>query len=518
LDLESTLSTANEMASSGTSVRRSPRNHQHPTQYSPRDAFHHRLSSSSTSTTGTIVVATGSAHHLTGSPTSTTSSSARSLYSPPAMTQHSHYFPPHNANMSNNAVQPSSNGTATANGMIASSPGFKVTKITRRSSKKGILPPVSSASNRGDKDGTDETGNQSRSSGGGHSRHHSPSPNIMADHNSGANSQHYNTSSSRNLSASNVHSGTPSQMVGRVRSSSSAVAQLSPATAAGTITTLNPHHHYPSAPSPVRQNSVPDVFGPVAGTRNSVNGGTMSPAKLSRSSSIKVAASTYTGDGPDEMDPIGIGIRSSSPAGPSLDLTSVLAKSDSSTSNSTTTSVSASSPRNLTRGRNRRKSPISSDADEQVEMGRNPEQSSRTVRSRMAPAPHFDRRAGSASPALQVSPQLRAYTASRPGSPAARSTQTDVPPRTKTPERKDAIDRDSGVARVRAAASVDTGLNALASSASSGALPTAASPISNRKAYPSATGSNLVGAGFSGTAGLLVASPRKGKARDYGDR
>ncbi|KAJ9120849.1 hypothetical protein QFC22_002783 [Naganishia vaughanmartiniae] len=422
--------------------------------------------------------------------------------------------------MPSNGGQLSSNATAAVNGMIVPNPGFKVTKITRRSSKKWPLPPVSqTASSRGDKEGMDDAGNQSRSSGGGHSRHHSPSANIMADHNNSTNSPYYSPSSGRHIATSNGHSGPPSQMVGRVRSSSSAVAQLSPAVAAGTITTLNPHHYYPSAPSPVRQNSIPDVFGPVASPRNATNSGTMSPAKLSRTSSIKVAVSTYnTVHDPDDMDPIGIGIRSSSPAGPSLDLTSVLAKSDSSTSNSTSTSTSASSPRTLTRGRNRRKSSISSDADEQVETGRKPEQSSRTVRSRMAPAPHFDRRTGSASPARQLSPQLRAYTASRPGSPNPRSTQTDVPQRAKTSERSSDIDRDSGIARVRAAASVDTGLNALASSAHAGVLPTAASPISNRRAYSSAAGNSLVGAGFSGTAGLLVASPMKGKARDYGDR
>ncbi|KAJ9095747.1 hypothetical protein QFC19_007460 [Naganishia cerealis] len=433
------------------------------------------------------------------------------------MTQHTHYFPPHNANLTNNGGQLASAGAAGVNTMIASSPGFKVTKITRSSSKKGMLPPVSqSSANRGDKDGVEDMGGHSRSSGGGHSRHHSPSSSIMGDHTSSTNAQHYNTSNSRTIPASHVLAGTPSQMIGRVRSSSGAVAQLSPAVAAGTITTLNPHQYYSAAPSPVRENSVPDVFGPVTVTRHPASSGTMSPAKLCRSDSTKVTASTTTPDGPDDIDPISIGIRSSSPAGPSLDQTSALAKSVSSAS------TPVSSP-HIARGRNRRKSASNSDVDEKVETGRHPDfhtskQSSRTVRSRIAPAPHFDRRAGSTSPSVQLSPQIRAQSISRPVSPVSRSAQADASERAKTPERNGGTDRDSGVARVRSAASVDTGLNALSTSAYSGGSPSMTSPNSHRKAYSVATGTASVGAGFAGTAGLLVASPRKGKAKDYGDR
>lgn len=135
------------MSVPATSVRRSPRNHQHPTTYSPRNTLHHRLSSSTTPTLSSLAQASPTTN-ASGSPTSNTSS-ARSLYSPPAMNQHSHYFPPHNANIPAAAQQVGSNGGILENGTIAQSPGFKATKLIRRSSKKGTTPINPSAVMRG---------------------------------------------------------------------------------------------------------------------------------------------------------------------------------------------------------------------------------------------------------------------------------------------------------------------------------------------------------------------------------
>jgi hypothetical protein len=123
------------MSVPATSVRRSPRNHQHQSTFPPTIA--QRLSS------GNITVASSlhssNSTNVPGSPTSNTSSS-RSIYSPPAMTQHTHYFPPQNANVPAMGGQAETNGVAIGNGTIGQSPGFKATKLARRSSKKGVTP------------------------------------------------------------------------------------------------------------------------------------------------------------------------------------------------------------------------------------------------------------------------------------------------------------------------------------------------------------------------------------------
>lgn len=485
------------MSVPATSVRRSPRNHQHPTTYSPRNTLHHRLSSSTTPTLSSLAQASPTTN-ASGSPTSNTSS-ARSLYSPPAMNQHSHYFPPHNANIPAAAQQVGSNGGILENGTIAQSPGFKATKLIRRSSKKGTTPINPSAVMRGDRDRLEDTSVQSKPPSGAHARHGSPTPSMVAETTAANGTQHYGNINTR--SASNTHgsASTPAQIMARIRSSSSAVPQMSPTNAQGNSIPSSHHQYHPAIPSPVRQDHEPDVFGPIAGPSPSASHSTMSPTpKMLRSSSIRVA-STSTAVGADDFDPIGLGIRSSSPAGPSLDLTAVYA-----TSASTSTTVSPiASPHAATRGRNRRKSYMVADVKDAVdsdscEIGR----SGQTVRSRMAPAPPTDRRTRSNSSSLQHSPSISPVQAA---SPRSRSPPLQSPEETaerpKTPERDPGNDRDSGVARIRAATSVDTGLNAL-----------------SRGVTSSAGVATLIGSGVSGGAGLLVASPRKGKARDYGDR
>lgn len=413
------------------------------------------------------------------------------------MTQHSHYFPPHNANIPAAAQQVGPNSGALENGTIAQSPGFKATKLIRRSSKKGTTPINPSAVMRGDRERLEDTIVQSKPPSGAHTRHGSPTPSMIAETTAPNGTQHLGSGNTRSSNNTHGSATTPAQIMARIRSSSSAVPQMSPTNASGNSIPSSHHQYHPAIPSPVRQDYEPDVFGPVAVGSPSSGHTTMSPTpKMLRSSSTRVA-STSIGAGADDFDPIGLGIRSSSPVGPSLDLTAVYA-----TSASTTVSPTAS-PHTATRGRNRRKSYMVTDGKDPVdsdscEIGR----SGQTVRSRMAPAPPTDRRTRSTSSSLPNSPSISPV---QPTSPRSRSppihSQEETAEHPKTPERETGNDRDSGVARIRAATSVDTGLNAL-----------------SRGVNSSAGVAMLVGSGVSGGAGLLVASPRKGKARDYGDR
>jgi hypothetical protein len=239
---------------------------------------------------------------------------------------------------------------------------------------------------------------------------------------------------------------------------------------------------------------------------------------MPRSSSTRIASPFLGPAPPNDVDAIGLGIRSSSPAGPTLDLTAVYATSASSTA------VPTSSPHAATRGRNRRKSYMVTDGEDHVEavssgsceIGR----SAQTVRSRMAPAPATDRRTRSTASSVQRSPSI---SPSRTASPRSRSPilsfDAEAAERPKTPERDVGTDRDSGVARLRGVVSVDTGLNALSSSSTQAGGVAALDNAARARGINSSAGvATLVGSGVSGSAGLLVASPRKGKARDYGDR
>lgn len=481
------------MSVPATSVRRSPRNHQHAAAYSPRNTLHQRLSSSTTPTLSSLAQASPGTN-TSGSPTSNTSS-ARSLYSPSAMTQHSHYFPPHNANIPAAAHQVGTNGGNVENGTIAQSPGFKATKLIRRSSKKGTTQtnPVM----KGDRERLEDAGVQSKPSSGAHTRHGSPTPSTMADSTATNGMQHHGNISTRAINNAHVSSTTPAQIMARIRSSSSAGPQMSPTNASGNTIPSSHHQYHPAIPSPVRQGHEPDVFGPVApAPPTSAHSSNHPTPKTLRSSSTRVA-STSTVAGANDFDPIALGVRSSSPAGPSLDLTAVYATSGSSTASP------IASPRSATRGRNRRKSYLAEDGKDLVdpdscEIGR----SSQTVRSRMAPAPNTDRRTRSTSSSLQHSPSISPVqpTTSLSRSPANTSIE-ETTERPKTPEGDTGTDRDSGVTRIRSATSVDTGLNVLSRNVTSGA-----------------DVATLVGSGVSGGAGLLVASPRRVKARDYGDR
>lgn len=481
------------MSVPATSVRRSPRNHQHQSTFPPTLA--QRFSSNSSAVAPSL---TRSSHstNVPGSPTSTTSSS-RSLHSPPAMTQHTHYFPPQNANISGSGGQAGANGVVTGDGTIAHSPGFKVTKLARRSSKKGMTPvPVAqSGAVKADRERTEEMDNRSKSSS--HSRHNSPSSSMIIDY-AGVNpAQHYggvNTRSSTNQHAPAI---TPSAIMTRMRSASG---MMSPTRATGNHPSSAHHQYRQGTISPARQDSAPDVFGPVA---------IMSPAagsttpKMPRSQSTRIASSARTGT--DDIDPIGLGIRSSSPAGPELDLTSIYATSASSTLSPNPSAHLA------TRGRNRRKSYLVNEDDDQMgsassescEIGR----SAQTVRSRMAPkrTTTLAQTSPLQSPARTVSPG--------PSIAPTRAAGAEMAERPKTPESGANHDRDSGITRIRTAASVDTGLDNLANSVN--ATPSSANA---RRANPTADGASFMRATVPNDASVTVASPRKGKARDYGDR
>jgi hypothetical protein len=350
-----------------------------------------------------------------------------------------------------------------------------------------------------------EGDSRSKSSSASHSRHNSPSSSMMVDY-TGVNGN-VNTRSSINQHG-NVMS--PSAIMTRMRSSSGIVPQMSPTYATGNSISTSHHQYHSGAASPVRQDAAPDVFGPVASM--SPSAGSMTPKTL-RSRSTRLASSAITGT--DDVDPIGLGIRSSSPAGPALDLTSIYATSASST-------VSPNpSPHAATRGRNRRKSYLVTDDNDQIatpssdscEIGR----SAQTVRSRMAPAPVGDRRHRTTTALAQHSPSVSPTRTASPGSrpSSSRHVEAENAERPKTPER-DEDDRDSGISRIRAGASVDTGLDNLSRETISLNDPSSSATI--RRVNQSADVTLVAGSGVSANAGLTVASPRKGKARDYGDR
>ena len=380
-------------------------------------------------------------------------------------------------------------------GTIAHSPGFKVTKLARRSSKKGMTPVAVAQSGavKADRERTEDVDNRSKSLS--HSRHNSPSSSMIIDY-AGVNpAQHYGNANTRNQHSAAM---TPSAIMTRMRSASG---MMSPTYATGNNTSSAQHHYRHGTVTPARQDSAPDVFGPVA---------TMSPAagsttpKMLRSRSTRIASSARTGT--DDIDPIGLGIRSSSPAGPELDLTSIYATSASST-------VSPNpSPHSATRGRNRRKSYLVNEDDGQMgtassescEIGR----SAQTVRSRMAPKRTTTTLAQTSpveSPDRTVSPAPRIAP--------TRAAGAEMAERPKTPEREANHDRDSGITRMRTAASVDTGLDNLTNSVN--ATP---SSVNAGRANPSADGASFMRASVPGDASITIASPRKGKARDYGDR
>lgn len=488
------------MSVPATSVRRSPRNHQHQSTFPPTLA--QRLSSNSSAVPSSLAHSSNSTN-VPGSPSSTTSSS-RSLHSPPAMTQHTHYFPPQNANVTGTGGQTGANGVVTGEGTIAHSPGFKVTKLSRRSSKKGMMPVTVAQSGavKGDREKPEEVDNRSKSSS--HSRHNSPSSSMMVDY-AGVNSaQHYGNVNARSSINQHATAMTPSAIMTRMRSSSGIVPQMSPTYATGNSIPSSHYQYHTGVASPSRQDSAPDVFGPIA---------TMSPSadsttpKMLRSRSTRTASSTRTGT--DDVDPIGLGIRSSSPAGPELDVTSIYATSASSTVSS------KPSPHAATRGRNRRKSYLVTEDDDQYgtassescEIGR----SAQTVRSRMAPK-------RTTTPLAQVSvsgsPARTASPESRPSS--ARVVDAGIAERAKTSEREVDNDRDSGMSRMRTTASVDTGLDSLSREA---IQPNdAPSSVTARRVNPSAGVASIMGSSVQGDADLTVASPRKRKGRDYGDR
>ncbi|GHJ84198.1 hypothetical protein NliqN6_0600 [Naganishia liquefaciens] len=420
------------------------------------------------------------------------------------MTQHTHYFPPQNANISGSGGHAGANGVVTGDGTIAHSPGFKVTKLTRRSSKKGMTPVAVSQSGavKADRERTEEMDNRSKSSS--HSRHNSPSSSMIVDYTGGNPAQHQVNNNSRSGASQHATTMTPSGIMTRLRSASGLTPQMSPTYATGN-NVQSVHHHYPHGPnSPARQDSAPDVFGPVA--TMSPSAGSITP-KMLRNRSTRIVSSARTGT--DDVDPIGLGIRSSSPAGPELDLTSIYATSASSTM------LPNPSPHAAIRGRNRRKSyqvneddgQIETASSESCEIGR----SAQTVRSRLAPkrtATTSEPTSHLGSPARTVSPV--------PHIPSVRAHGVEAAERPKTPERDVNYDRDSGITRIRTAASVDTGLDNLTRES----IPLNSTPASvhARRADSSTDGGSYMRPSLPGDASLTVASPRKGKARDYGDR